>query len=90
MAAAAATTEEAEAEGGVTADKLVLEGGGADTTDMDSGADAGAAGEAGVGAGVDNDGNVEVDGLPGAALGGFPSFFFVIDWCGGVLEVNEQ
>ena len=46
-------------------------------------ADADAVGEGGVGAEVDNDGNVEVDD-PVAALDVFPPFFFVMAWCVGV------
>ena len=35
---------------------------------------------------VDND--VEVDGPSVAALGGVSPLFFVMAWCGGVLEVR--
>ena len=38
--------------------------------------------------GTDNDGNVEVDELPVAALDRFSPFFFVMGWCVGVLEVR--
>ena len=57
--------------------------------DTDTGADADASGEGGVGEeGTDNDGNVEeVDGTV-AALDGFPPFFFVMGWCVGLLEAR--
>ena len=50
-------------------------------------ADADAA-EGGGGEGVDNDGNVAEFEGPVAALGGVPSFFFVMGWFVGLLEVR--
>ena len=83
----------AAAEGGVADDELVLVEGSADAADEEAGADADAdaAGEGGVGEGVDTnagDGD-EVDG-PVAALDDFPPFFFGMGWCGGVVRVNQQ
>ena len=78
----------AEAEGGAE-DELVLEGGRADANDEEAGAHTDAAGEGEGGGGeVDNDGEVAEVDVPFAALGGFPSFSFVMGWCGGVLEVR--
>ena len=79
-AGAPAADAEADAEGGDTDDtddELFLAGGSADSDDE----------EAGEEEGVDNDGNVKVDG-PLAALDGFSPFFFVISWCVSVLVVR--
>ena len=50
-------------------------------------ADADSAGE-GEGGEGHNDGDVAEFDVPVAALVGFPSFFFVMAWCVGVLEVG--
>ena len=86
-----AAAEEAgeDAEAGANAD---TDAGADANADADADADADSLGEEEVAEeeGTDNDGNVEVDGPSLAALGCFPPFFFVMGWCVGPLELDEQ